>query len=647
VRAGHPSRFETWRRRKDGTLIPLEISLTPIKDEEGEVVARFSIYWDIRERKRSEERVHRITRSLRMLSDCNQALLRARVETELLNEICRIVVEKGGYLLAWVGYAEDDPEKTIRPVASHGKGADYPRKTRFSWADNLWGQGPAGIAIRTGRMVNIPDIKKDSRFLPWQALAREHGFQSCMAFPLHTDQGVLGALTVYSGETDTFDQKEIEILNENAEDLAYGVNALRKDREREAFLRQLTTFHEIAGKLNESLALDEVLRLIAESAREILHVALAAIFMVEDGRIYLRAESPEGAGAAFRPPAVGEGLIGHIISKGEMVYSSRLNGEDDWLNGAWSRSRGVNSMLALPLQDGERILGVLGLFTPEDRKYTGDELRLIFSFVQYASIAIKNAEAHSKLEKAFQDLERSQKLLIRSEKLSSIGTLAAGAAHEILNPTNIIGMYAQRLREESPEGHPAHGTAEVMLRNVTRIVKICDDLRRFSRNEKPRFQPFDPNETLRTSYGLLVRQMELANIALKESLCPGPIRVMGDEHQMEQVFFNLIKNAMEAMPGGGQLAIASHVAPEQEGWWECRVADTGVGIPKNVLEKIFDPFFTTKPADKGTGLGLAVSHGIVEGHGGQLWAESQPGQGTTFHVRLPLAEDEPAPRNGA
>ena len=646
VLAGQPARFEALRRRKDGTLIPLEISLTPIKDEAGNVIARFSIYWDIRERKHAEERLQRTARSLRMLSDCNQALLRARAEAELLDEICRIIVEKGEYPLAWVGYAEDDPQKTIRPMASYGKGADYLKSARFSWADTLWGQGPAGIAIRTGQPANFENIMRDSRFLPWQALARERGFQSCIAFPLHAGQGVLGALAVYSGKAGAFDQKESDILNENAKDLAYGINALRKDREREDFLKQLTTFHAIAGKLNESLALDAVLGHIVQAAKEILQVALAAIFMVQDGKVHLKAETPGQPDEGFRPLPIGEGLIGRIVGKGEMVHCPRLDEDGHWLNGAWSGKRGVNAMLALPLHDGERTVGVLGLFTPEERRYTGNELRLIFSFVQYASIAIRNAESHSRLESTYRELERSQKLLIRSEKLSSIGTLAAGAAHEILNPTNVISLYAQRLREENEKGSPLGQAAEVICRNVSRIVKICDDLRRFSRDEKPQFRPFDPDETLRTSHRLLERQIALASISLDERMSGTPACVMGDKHQMEQVFFNLIKNAIEAMPEGGTLTVASRKLDEGEGGWECRIADTGVGIPREAMDKIFDPFFTTKPEDKGTGLGLAVSHGIVEGHGGQLWAESAPGRGTTFFVLLPLAEKAPLPSNG-
>ena len=174
---------------------------------------------------------------------------------------------------------------------------------------------------------------------------------------------------------------------------------------------------------------------------------------------------------------------------------------------------------------------------------------------------------------------------------------------------------------------------------MDRIVRICDDLRRFSRDEKPEFKPFEPDEPLRNSHRLLERQLRLGNIELKQEITQTPATVMGDKHQLEQVFFNLVKNAMEAMPEGGSLTIASRAVAEDGEWWECRVADTGEGISKETMNKIFDPFFTTKPEDKGTGLGLAVTQSIVDAFGGKLWAESPPGQGATFIVRLPLVKN--------
>ncbi|MBI3024997.1 MAG: hypothetical protein HYY66_04845, partial [Candidatus Tectomicrobia bacterium] len=238
-------------------------------------------------------------------------------------------------------------------------------------------------------------------------------------------------------------------------------------------------------------------------------------------------------------------------------------------------------------------------------------------------------------------LKHSQAMLIRAEKLSSIGTLTAGAAHEILNPANIIGLHAQRLMWENAEGSSPHQSAQVILRNVERISRICEDLRRFSREEAAKREPFSPDDALRQCLRPLEPELRLAGIEVTYRLAKEAPSLLGDKGQIQQVFFNLLRNAMDAMPQGGALTVASReVAAEGARWWETRVSDTGGGIAPEVMPRIFDPFFTTKPEDKGTGLGLSVSYGIVESHGGKIWAENNPGGGAAFIVRLPIKEEE-------
>jgi signal transduction histidine kinase len=238
-----------------------------------------------------------------------------------------------------------------------------------------------------------------------------------------------------------------------------------------------------------------------------------------------------------------------------------------------------------------------------------------------------------------EELDRTQELVVRSEKLSSIGTLTAGAAHEILNPTNIIGMHAQRMLRQHDELSREYKSAEVIYRNVERINHICDDLRRFSREEESQFAPFDPDETVQESINLVLHELRLASIRHNLQISGDNLRVLGDHNQIQQVFFNLIGNAKDAMPSGGDLFITTkEVIEDEKRWWECRVKDTGAGIPREILPRLFDPFFTTKPEDKGTGLGLSVTYGIIESHGGKIWAESDGENGSAFYVRLLVDE---------
>jgi PAS domain S-box-containing protein len=182
---------------------------------------------DITERKRAEMEIARVNRTLQMLSDSNQALIHIADEAALLNEVCRIAVDVGGYRMAWVGFAEQDEAKTLRPVAHAGFESGYIESAKVSWGDSERGRGPGGMAIRTGHSCIARNIPLDPTFVPWREAAIQRGYKSIIALPLKSEGRTLGALGIYSGEPDAFDVKEVEILEELANDLAFGVTALR------------------------------------------------------------------------------------------------------------------------------------------------------------------------------------------------------------------------------------------------------------------------------------------------------------------------------------------------------------------------------------------------------------------------------------
>ncbi len=189
--------------------------------------------WNLlQERKRAENELQNINRALRLTSLCNQEMVRATDETALLQAICTIAVEHGGYRLAWVGFAEQDEAKSVRPVAHAGFDEDYPDTVNITWADTERGCGPTGTAIRTGQPVLARNIPTDPAFGPWRAAAIQRGYGSSIALPLLGEGHCFGALMMYAAEVDAFNSKEIELLAEMANDLAYGIGALRHQAER-------------------------------------------------------------------------------------------------------------------------------------------------------------------------------------------------------------------------------------------------------------------------------------------------------------------------------------------------------------------------------------------------------------------------------
>jgi len=186
---------------------------------------------EVIERKRKEVALRKINRAYKVLSTCNQQLIRAKEEAELLQGICRVIVTKGGYKLAWVGFAEQDEAKTVLPVAQAGYEEGYLDTVRISWADTELGRGPTGTAIQTGKPIVSNNILTNPDFAPWRAEAAKRGYASSIALPLIVEKQALGTLNIFAAEQDAFDRDETDLLIELAGDLAYGIRALRLQAE--------------------------------------------------------------------------------------------------------------------------------------------------------------------------------------------------------------------------------------------------------------------------------------------------------------------------------------------------------------------------------------------------------------------------------
>jgi PAS domain S-box-containing protein len=224
--------LESWQRRKDGEKRLLAWWCRVLKDANGNVTGALSTARDITQRRRAEEELHRLNRALRMISECNQVLIRTTEEVELLQEICRIITQVGGYRLAWVGFAEQDEEKTVCPVAQVGFEDGYLEKVNITWADAERGRGPTGTAIRIGEPAIARYILTDPNLEPWRVEVLKRGYASSIALPLIANGQTLGALNIYAVEPDAFDAEEVKLLAELANDLAYGIVTLRTRAER-------------------------------------------------------------------------------------------------------------------------------------------------------------------------------------------------------------------------------------------------------------------------------------------------------------------------------------------------------------------------------------------------------------------------------
>jgi two-component system, NtrC family, sensor kinase len=241
-------------------------------------------------------------------------------------------------------------------------------------------------------------------------------------------------------------------------------------------------------------------------------------------------------------------------------------------------------------------------------------------------LLIENITARVRLEEQLQI----------SEKMASIGLLAAGVAHEVNTPLTGISSFTQMLLDGADPSDPRTVLLEKIERQTFRAAKIVNGLLNLSRpgpTGSDRTHT-DLNAVITDVVSLLEHQFEVGSVKVRRDLSPAPVTVRGIEHQLQQVFLNLFLNARDAMPSGGWLSVTTRV---EGGRAIAEVADTGSGIPPEQLSRIYDPFFTTKAIGRGTGLGLSITYGIVREHDGQIHVDSAVGQGTRFTVDLPLA----------
>jgi PAS domain S-box-containing protein len=231
-------------------------------------------------------------------------------------------------------------------------------------------------------------------------------------------------------------------------------------------------------------------------------------------------------------------------------------------------------------------------------------------------------------------LQETHLQLVNSEKMASLGKLAAGIAHEINNPLGGILIYSSLLMEDLPEEDPKRPDLARVVQEAGRCKEIVRSLLEFARQTEPKMEPVDINRAITDDLFFLENQALFHNIRIVKNLDPSLSLPAGNGGQLKQVFMNIIINAAEAMHGTGELTIATYPASDRNSIL-MEFTDTGEGIPEENFSRIFEPFFTTKDIGKGTGLGLATSYGIIEDHGGKIFVKSKVGEGTTFTIELP------------
>jgi PAS domain S-box-containing protein len=410
------------------------------------------------------------------------------------------------------------------------------------------------------------------------------------------------------------------------------------------YSRELEMLNLAGHALNASLNLDEVLVKTLEWACKLENATACSVWLLDPQTgdlVCHTARGPHQEAVEDWRLAPGQGVAGWVSQADESLIVADTQTEARHFQGIEQETGLVlRSLLAVPLQIKGEVIGVLEVLDLAVGRFTTTDQTLLEALMTSAAIALENARLYASLQQRMRDLQLAQTRLVQSSRMAAIGELAAGVAHELNNPLMGVLGYTELLLEHTPAGHPDRRRLEAIFRQAGRVRDIVRNLMSFSQQSVFHREPANLNHVVQKAVALIRLRLKTAGIVLEEHYAPDLPSLLLDAGRMQQVVLNLLTNALDAMPEGGRLTVRTE--PDSQGV-RLRITDTGVGIPDALRARIFEPFFSTRPVGEGTGLGLAVSLGIVQEHGGHIEVESTVGAGSTFTISLPV---EPLPQAG-
>jgi signal transduction histidine kinase/putative methionine-R-sulfoxide reductase with GAF domain len=516
----------------------------------------------------------------------------------------------------------DPKDQNLKLKATQSISDEYLKERSLAMGEGVVGH----VALRNQPMA-ILNVLKDPLYKE-KDLAKKEGLVSMLSVPMCIKDRVIGVINCYTSYPHSFSKSEEETLSTVANQAAICI--------------------ENSG-LMETLDIDEILRLVLEGVTKNIGFDRARLYLVNEKRNVLECKMAVGIdeerikGVALRLDPEESIVARSILEKQPFVIPDA--GKDLRVNPTLKEKFNLHSLVVIPLLVKEKPLGAIAAdFVEPNKTITKEALESMMFFAQQAGLAIHNAfmyqelkafslQMEEKIQKTTSDLSKTEAQLIRSDKLAALGQLAAGIAHEIRNPLTSINILIHSLTQNLPTEDSRWEDLKVIEEEILRINEIVDQFLRFARPAPPLLVKAEVFSIIEETLQLLRPQIEKQRILVQKEFQPLPPILM-DREQMKQAILNLLLNAVQAMPKGGHLALRGHV-PEGNRWVRFSIQDSGVGIPAEDIGKLFDPFFSTK--EGGVGLGLSITHRIIDQHDGKIEVESAPGKGTLFTVWLPVS----------
>lgn len=558
---------------------------------------------------------------LRLLYD-TAALLNATMEPRqvislVLKEAVRIMGATSGSLRM-----VEKESQSLRLEVAIGKGRDARRALQLKL-----GQGITGWVALHGKPLLVQDVSADPRYLPIRK-----GVRSEMAVPLRVEGEIIGVLNLDSNRKGAFSQTDLELLTALANQSARVIHNARLHQELKRKALELETLFSVGQTIVSSLELDEVLVRITRKVVQLLEgVKLCSLMLLDEARGELLIRAVHGASERYtrKPPLkVSDSLLGKVARERTPIIVEDVRHHPEFKYSGLARKEGLVSLLSVPMVFQDRVIGVLNAYTGRPHRFGPEEVNLLSALAGQSAIAIQNA-------RLYESVVASEEKIRQSERLLLLGEMAAEVAHEIRNPLTVIRMLIHSLNEEFPEGDHRKKDIQVMEQKIAQMTGLVDQILQITRQREPEFHPVELQDVLEETLALVRHRLGKQRVKVTKRFSRAVPQVKGDRAQLEQMLLNLILNASQAMPQGGQLILKTGF--QRKGslgptvWMA--VEDTGCGVPKESLKDIFRPFFSLRP--EGVGLGLSVVQRIVNQHQGRISVKGARGGGSCFLVEFP------------
>jgi len=524
----------------------------------------------------------------------------------------------------------------------------FNRDGRFTIQSAALSGHPASAFLKNSRPLRFDDSPA-AEFEPFYTDAR-----SALIVPLKYRGHTVGLLSLESVHPSVFTQHDEHLMGVIASYLAGLIEYGRLREEAEARARNLGLIHEVVQQILGLNNKTEIAQITAALVAQYFGYELAGVMLVRDG-----AKSPIlGLGGSIAPIVRAQleqeenpgrqGVTGHVFNTGVNILINDIAGDKLYRS---LRGWTPGSEICVALKEGEQVLGIIDVESSQQNAFTGNDLMAMEALAGVLATVVSSADQYQHQLETVRQLRAAQvelkahmaaqqdaeRRLLQAAKLAAVGEMAAGIAHELNNPLTTVTGFAELILDETSADTPHHADLELILKEARRARDVVRRLLDFARQGERTRSNADINEIIEDVLMLTQHLIHTSGVQLSLELAKDPPWISVDTNQMKQVFLNLIHNALQAMPDGGNLEIQSSVRQRGDRMWiTVAVKDSGMGIEVQNKDRIFEPFFTTKAERGGTGLGLSVTYGIVTDHGGTIEVESSPGKGSLFTVWLPL-----------